>query len=72
MLKVEIVDIENNYEDKHELKIYHNNILIESYYDYGEPEDNSFIRDYSWIAKEIERAYKLGKEDAKNEIITED
>jgi hypothetical protein len=37
-----------------------------TYSDYGEPEDNSFYRDYYWIEMELEKAYKKGLEDAIN------
>jgi hypothetical protein len=35
------------------------------YMDYGEPEDNSFHRNYSWIQDEINRAYQQGLKDAR-------
>lgn len=31
------------------------------YWDGGEPEDNSFGRDWSWIANELRSAYEQGK-----------
>jgi hypothetical protein len=31
--------------------------------DGGEPEDNSFYRDWAWVADAIEMAYKLGVDD---------
>lgn len=37
----------------------------ETYYDGGEPEDNSFGRDWSWVPYELRRAYEKGLEDAK-------
>lgn len=36
------------------------------YFDHGEPEDNSFFRDYKWIKDELEAAYKKGMEDGQN------
>ena len=33
---------------------------IARYYDNGEPEDNSFIRDWGWVKGELSRAYGLG------------
>lgn len=51
-------------EDGHNfLVIYIDGELSFSYRDYGEQEDNSFLRDYSWVAPLIEKAYKLGKKD---------
>ncbi len=29
--------------------------------DHGEPEDNYFCRDYSWIVRAIKRAYEAGR-----------
>lgn len=45
------------------LVITHNGKELEDYGDGGEPEDNSFGRDYSWIATELRRAYDLGFHD---------
>jgi hypothetical protein len=28
--------------------------------DYGEPEDNSFRKDYAWVKPALEKAYNLG------------
>ena len=51
------------------MKVIHNGKVIEEYYDGGEPEDNSFVRDWSWVPDAIEKAYKLGIEDCeKNKI----
>ena len=47
-----------------ELQIWLDGELLDSYWDRGEPEDNSFLRDYSWISKELEKAYNLGYEHA--------
>ena len=35
------------------------------YWDYGEPEDNSFNRDWQWVADELRNAYEQGKKDGK-------
>lgn len=37
------------------------------YSDAMEPEDVSFFRDLSWIARELETAYNKGKGEAQNE-----
>ena len=33
------------------------------YFDRGEPEDNTFYRDYDWIVPELQRAYAAGAAD---------
>lgn len=33
------------------------------YSDGGEPEDNTFGRDWNWVAKELEKAYQEGKKE---------
>lgn len=53
---------ENEHGDNTTLTIRHGYQTV-IYYDGGEPEDNSFYRDYSWIAPELELAYKLGFQD---------
>lgn len=45
------------------LLIFYNGELIKYFSDRGEPEDNSFSRDWSWINGELERAYSLGVKD---------
>jgi hypothetical protein len=34
--------------------------VIDTYYDGGEPEDQTFVRDWDWVPKVIEVAYKAG------------
>ena len=34
-----------------------------SYWDDGEPEDSTFLRDWSWIREELEEAYQQGLKD---------
>lgn len=58
-------DQESKWEHRTILLIEHNGEVIEEFYDGGEPEDNSFYRDWNWVAGMIERAYKLGLEDGK-------
>lgn len=36
-------------------------------WDGGEPEDNSFLRDWGWVADELRNAYEQGKKDAQGE-----
>ena len=47
------------------LEVYHNGELILSETDGGEPEDNTFYRDWNWVKGAIEKAYALGVEDGK-------
>lgn len=42
------------------LVVWYNNIIIMIHSDGGEPEDNSFHRDWSWVSDAIEAAYQLG------------
>jgi hypothetical protein len=35
------------------------------YFDRGEPENNSFYRDYSWVQTELNNAYEQGKKDGR-------
>lgn len=44
------------------LEIYVDGKQVDEYWDGGEPEDNTFFRDWSWIQQELENAYKLGLE----------
>ena len=37
--------------------------LKSSYWDDGEPEDSTFLRDWSWIREELEEAYQQGLKD---------
>ena len=47
------------------MKIFHNNKCIQTEYDGGEPEDNSFTRDWSWIQTALKTAYELGYKDCR-------
>ena len=58
-------DTENKWEPRCILEIVHNGKVIDEYYDGGEPEDNSFYRDWGWVPGAIEQAYKLGLKDGK-------
>jgi len=46
-------------DDRSALHISHNGQKLEEYCDGGEPEDNTFTRDWSWVPKELRRAYAL-------------
>ena len=61
-----IEDYENSFGvTKNELKIIYDKEIILEEVDNGEPEDNSFHRDYNWVKRELERAYELGLKDGK-------
>ena len=45
------------------LRIIRNGKVVREEYDYGEPEDNSFSRDWSWVKDAILDAYEAGKTD---------
>jgi len=51
------------------LSIVIDDIIVRSYDDNGEPEDNLFTRDYDWIKEELERAYKKGFSDGEHKQI---
>jgi hypothetical protein len=67
MLEVKLEEIDNGWEPRTVMKVIHNGKEIMEKYDGGEPEDNSFARHWNWVPFAIEKAYKLGMEDAKNE-----
>jgi hypothetical protein len=49
-------------EHSNRLRVYDDELIAEEY-DYGEPEDNSFRRDYEWVAPLLKKVYDIGKED---------
>ena len=53
-------DKESRYSYRSILRVWYNDECILEELDCGEPEDNSFGRDYSWIKPIIEKAYHLG------------
>lgn len=62
--EVKMTDLSDGYELREMLEIYHNGKCILTEYDGGEPEDNSFARDWNWIQFALQEAYKLGVKDA--------
>lgn len=40
--------------------------IIRTASDFGEPEDNSFYRDWDWVKPALEEAYRLGVEDGRS------
>lgn len=61
--------VEDDYWGEHGYScvVTHNGNIIAEHSDNGEPEDNSFGRDWSWVPDMIEKAYELGFEDGKIE-----
>jgi hypothetical protein len=64
---------DDSYEYYTTMKVFHKGILIASESDGGEPEDNSFGRDWNFVPGLVEKAYLLGVTDgaaaATNEIL---
>lgn len=54
-------------EFRQRLRILHDGYLIREEFDGGEPEDQSFYRDWSWVAGALRQAYECGFEDGKKE-----
>ncbi len=68
--KVEKPNVESKYQvlivfddDGYTLQIFYDGNLLNEYCDFGEPEDNSFIRDYKWVQPELKRANEMGFSD---------
>jgi hypothetical protein len=59
---------DSGYRFGYTLIVKHNGEIILEECDHGEPEDNSFMRDYAWIKPALEKAYNLGLTDAVNEV----
>lgn len=62
--EIELVSDEDIFQDT-KLIAKHNGIQVLSAYSGGEPEDNTFTRDYDWVEGALKNAYRLGKEDGK-------
>jgi len=61
---IERRDPESRYDYSDVLKVFHKGKVIIEESDGGEPEDQTFGRDWDWVSTAIEKAYKLGLEDA--------
>jgi hypothetical protein len=59
-MKVELETAEESYGDRNVLRIEWDDGDVDEELDQGEPEDNSFTRDYRWVKGAIERAYRDG------------
>ena len=49
------------------LNIIYDGEIIQQRYDGGEPEDNSFGRDWNWVPEALRQAYELGLQDGRSE-----
>jgi hypothetical protein len=62
------LDEEERYGDFHQvLRIERNGVVIEEQQDGGEPEDQSFCRDWAWVPEALKKAYAFGLEDGRRE-----
>lgn len=61
------VECEDAYCDRNVMTITVDGEVRAQYYDYGEPEDNSFVRDWAWVATELKNAYELGLKEGREE-----
>ena len=65
-LKVEVIESNRDkYDYPSELVVTHDGKEISRHSDCGEPEDNTFNRDWDWIVGEILGAYRLGLQDGR-------
>jgi hypothetical protein len=68
-LKVE--SVETDWDFRTVMKVYHKGKLIAEHSDGGEPEDNSFGRDWNWVPGLIEKVYFLGVRDGAHHGVKE-
>lgn len=66
--EVRVDPVEDKWDFYSELKIIVDGELRATYNDNGEPEDNSFGRDWSWIGGELASAYEVGRRHAWRDI----
>ncbi len=60
------IDDEQRYGDDYQvLRIERDGKVLEEHGDRGEPEDNSYYRDWSWVQGALEKAYAFGLEDGR-------
>ena len=60
-------DEENKWEPRTILTVKHNGKLIAEEWDGGEPEDQSFYRDWNWVPDLLQEVYELGRQDSRKE-----
>lgn len=63
-----MIDVSVEYQDDGRggrscLKVVHNGKVVMTEYDGGEPEDQSFDRDWSWVPMALKEMYELGLKD---------
>jgi hypothetical protein len=61
--EVTLTDESGAYDHRQVLRIVRNGVVILEEADGGEPEDQSFYRDWKWVLAALEKAYALGLED---------
>ena len=66
MLEVKFRTEQTSWSTREVLQIVHKGEIIGEHFEGGEPEDNLFCRDYSWVAGAIEDAYKRGVTDGED------
>jgi len=63
-IEIELKTDDNDWESRTILTVKHNGKLICEEWDGGEPEDQSFYRDWNWVPDMLQKMYNLGKTDA--------
>lgn len=63
-------DGESRYEPRNILTIDRNGKIVGEHTDGGEPEDQSFHRNWSWVQGALMQAYRYGVEDGREERAT--
>lgn len=61
--KVEMIEEDDGYTSRQTLKATHDGKVLFEERDGGEPEDQSFYRDWSWVPDALKKAYALGLAD---------
>lgn len=70
IVKVGLDEDERRYEPRCVLTVEHNGIQIRYETDGGEAEDQSFSRNWSWVAPALCEAYSLGVTDGSRAVVT--
>jgi hypothetical protein len=60
---VTVTEVEDDYRERSVLRVTRFGKSVLERYDGGEPEDNSFGRDWSWVEGALREAYALGLAD---------
>ena len=60
---------DDSYDGGTKLVILYDGKPVTEYTDGGEPEDNSFYRDWHWVPYELKRAYDLGFCDGREDAL---